>query len=105
VGPSKTLGELHSSRGRVAEWPVADPILRVLVLTQENALAKSIARMRRENREDAGRFDRTRPAVKRGLAVRRFFSFAPFVSFVVKLFFSPAVAVAASSSSPRSACG
>jgi len=31
----------------VAEWPVADPILRVLVLNQENATAKSIARMRR----------------------------------------------------------
>ena len=62
VGPFQTLGELRTSRGRVAEWPVADPILRVLVLTRENATAKSIARMRRENREDAGRSDRTRPA-------------------------------------------
>jgi len=52
----------RASRGRVAEWPVADPILRVLVLTQENAMAKSIARMRPGNREDAGHSDRTRPA-------------------------------------------
>ena len=44
VGPFQTLGELHRSRARVAEWPVADPILRVLVLTQENATTKSHTR-------------------------------------------------------------
>ena len=57
-----TLWVARRSRGRVAEWPVTDPILSVLVLTQDNATAKSIPRMRRENREDAGRSDRTRPA-------------------------------------------
>jgi hypothetical protein len=31
------------TRARVAEWPVADPILPVLVLTQDNAMAKSVA--------------------------------------------------------------
>jgi hypothetical protein len=41
-----TLWDGGASRGRVAEWPVADPILPVLVLTQDNATAKSIARMR-----------------------------------------------------------
>ena len=66
AGPLHSVGA-RTTRGRVAEWPVADPILRVLVLTQENAMAKSIARMRRENREDAGRSDRTRPAAKRPL--------------------------------------
>jgi hypothetical protein len=34
-------------RGRVAEWPVTDPVLPVLVLTPDDATAKSIARMRR----------------------------------------------------------
>jgi len=50
VGPFKILGEPRPSRGRVAEWPVTDPILPVLVLTQDNATAKSIARMRPEKR-------------------------------------------------------
>jgi len=39
--------ESCASRGRVAEWPVTDPVLPVLVLIQDNATAKSIARMRR----------------------------------------------------------
>jgi hypothetical protein len=43
-GPLSTLWEKITNRGRVAEWPVTDPILPVLVLTQDNARAKSIAR-------------------------------------------------------------
>jgi hypothetical protein len=45
----------RATSGRVAEWPVTDPILPVLVRLQDNAMAKSIARVGRENREDAGR--------------------------------------------------
>ena len=41
-----TLWGGRASRGRVAEWPVTDPILPVPVQPQDNATAKSIARMR-----------------------------------------------------------
>jgi hypothetical protein len=55
VGP---ISEKHgTSRGRVAEWPVADPILLVQVRPQDNAMAESIARCRGVNREGAGRFE------------------------------------------------
>ena len=40
-GPIQTLFDARASRGRVAEWPVADPILRVLVLTQR-AVAQTL---------------------------------------------------------------
>jgi hypothetical protein len=50
------ISEKHDpTRGRVAEWPVTDPILPVLVLNQENEMTKSIARCRGVNREGAGR--------------------------------------------------
>ena len=45
-GPLPNSGVPRASRGRVAEWPVTDPILPVLVLPQDNAMAKSIARLR-----------------------------------------------------------
>ena len=38
--------DARASRGRVAEWPVTDPILPVLVLIQDTVTAKSIARLR-----------------------------------------------------------
>ena len=50
AGPFQTIRAPRPSRGRVAEWSVADPILPVLVLTQDNAMAKSIARMRSGDR-------------------------------------------------------
>jgi hypothetical protein len=54
-----TLWDARIGRGRVAEWPVADPILRVLVLTQENATAQSHTRC------VSGRIGKT-PAVPTG---------------------------------------
>jgi hypothetical protein len=39
VGPFHCVG-VTPGRGRVAEWPVADPILPVMLLTQDNATAK-----------------------------------------------------------------
>ena len=46
AGPFLTLRVPCASRGRVAEWPVTDPILPVLVPPQDNAMGKSIARLR-----------------------------------------------------------
>jgi len=43
---SQTLFDVRFACGRVAEWPVIDPVLPVLVRPQDNAMSKSIARIR-----------------------------------------------------------
>jgi hypothetical protein len=64
-----TLWDERPSRARVAEWPVIDPILPVLVLPQDNAMAKSIARMRpgeRSKRRPFRQDPASGPAVRLG---------------------------------------
>ena len=71
AGPFQTLRVPCESRGRVAEWPVTDPILRYWYCLKTTRWPNQLPVRVRRSGAGAGRFDRTRPAAERRLARQR----------------------------------